>query len=249
SVLPRVRRREAADIHRMFIEHPESGFSEAIRTARTELRLATMGATEGSVIMVTSSLPQEGKSTVALNLALAQSQIAKTVLVECDIRRPTFAARLGLEGNTIGLAECLRGDVDVDNCLYRVSGTRLHCIFAGRELNSPLELLSSPAFPDLIEQLRTRFDTIILDTPPVALVSDAVALAERADGIVLVVRAHSTSHKLAAQTIQGLSRTRTPIIGAIISQLNVKRARKYYGEVGVYDAAGYGGYGRDTRRE
>jgi len=249
SVLPRVRRREASDVHRMFVEHPDSGFSEAIRTARTALRLATMGSTDGSVIMVTSSLPQEGKSTVALNLALAQSQVAKTVLIECDIRRPTFAARLGLASGTVGLAECLRGTVEPKDCIYRVTDTKLHCIFAGSQLDSPLELLSSPAFPDLIAQLRTQFDTIILDTPPVALVSDAVALAERADGIILVVRAHATSHKLAAQTIQSLSRAGTPILGAIISQLNVKRARKYYGEYGVYDAAGYGGYERGTRPE
>jgi len=243
SALARVKKQQQKKIHQMFLEYPESGFSEGIRTARTAIRLATVGETEGSVIMIGSSLPQEGKSTIALNLALAQAQVANTLLIECDIRRPTYAKRLGLTRSTVGLAECLRGSVSVDDCLFRIPESNLTCLFAGRHLESPLELLSSSEFPRLLDQLRSRFETIIIDTPPVALVSDALALAEHSDGIVLVIRAHSTSRKLVAQSIQGFSRVNTPIIGAIVNQLDVRRARKYYGEYGVYDSAGYGGYG------
>jgi len=249
SALARVNKQQQKNLHQMFLDHPESGFSEGIRTARTAIRLATVGAAEGSVIMVGSSLPQEGKSTVAFNLALAQAQVANTLLIECDIRRPTYAKRIGLSKATVGLAECLRGSVSVNDCLFRIPQSNLTCLFAGRHLEEPLELLSSGEFPRLLDQLRSRFETIIIDTPPVALVSDALALAEHSDGIVLVIRAHSTSRRLVAQSIQSFSRVSTPIIGTIVNQLDVKRARKYYGEYGVYDSAGYGGYGGYNRSE
>lgn len=243
SALAHVNKKQQKKIHQMFLEYPDSSFSEGIRTARTAIRLATVGEAEGSVIMIGSSLPQEGKSTVALNLALAQAQVANTLLIECDIRRPIYAKRLGLSRSTVGLAECLRGSVGVDDCLFQIPESNLTCLFAGRHLESPLELLSSSEFPRLLDQLRSRFETIIIDSPPVALVSDALALAEHSDGIVMVIRAHSTSRKLVAQSIQSFSRVNTPIIGAIVNQLDVRRARKYYGEYGVYDSAGYGGYG------
>src|SRR5690606_11966919 len=112
------------------VKQPGSSFSEDIRTARTAIRLATMGADESNVIMVTSALPDEGKSTIALNLALAQSQVTRTLMVECDIRRPTLGRRLDLPESTLGLTECLSDGVAPEACTVRVRDSNLHCIVA-----------------------------------------------------------------------------------------------------------------------
>lgn len=244
SVLPRVKGNQLRNVHRMLVKHPESGFSEAIRTARSAVRLATLGANGSSVIMVTSSLPDEGKSTIALNMALAQARVSSTLLIECDIRRPTHAQLLGQPPGMAGLTDCLKGTASAEDCIFHPRGSKLDCLAAGRDLDAPQELLLSKDFAELLRGFRSQYEMIFIDTPPVALVSDAVTLAEQSDGVILTVKAHATSRRLVQRSLQQLARVSTPLIGVVLNQLDVKRARRYYGEYGVYDANGYGGYRR-----
>lgn len=246
TVLPQVRGGELRNVHRMIVKYQKSGFSEAIRTARSGLRLANLDLQRTPVVMVTSSLAGEGKSTVATNLALAQARVANTLLIECDIRRPNHARLFGQPDNTPGLTDCLKKGMKPEECVFKPRGSNLDCLSAGRLRDAPLELLLSKDFGLLLDRMRLHYDMIIIDTPPVALVADGLTLAEQADGIVLTVKAHATSRRLVRRTVQRLRRVKTPIIGIVLNQLDVQRARKYYGEYGVYDIDGYGGYEHRT---
>lgn len=212
-------------------------FSEAIRTIRSSILLSDMG--EGTkVIAVTSSVPGEGKSTVAFNLAVAMSQTVKTVFVECDMRRPKLAQH-GTGWKRRGLAEVLAGRAGIADCLVQFSGSKLDILTAGSVPRDPLEMLSSAKFEALIEQLSTEYEVIVLDTPPVAVVSDAMMASSLATGIVFVLRAGSTPRKLIRRSLSLLSAGAAPVLGVVLNHLDFRKAEGYYGEYSGQHSSDY----------
>lgn len=224
-------------------EEKHSGFAESIRTLRTGITLASLDNPH-KVIAVTSSLSGEGKSTVAFNLAVSMGQMGKTLLIDADMRRPSMAKTLGMNPTTEGLSNLVaEGHELKKSCIYSLRTAGISVIPAGQVVPNPLELLSSQKFRVLLQKLGKVFDTIIIDTPPLAAVSDALVLGQLSDAVVYVVKADATP----INTIKnGLKRLRTVdahVAGVVLNQVDV-RNQAYYGEAdyyaGYYDSEGYG---------
>jgi succinoglycan biosynthesis transport protein ExoP len=237
GILNITRVKSGQQLERVFLEDPQTTFSEAIRTIRSGVMLSSIDSPK-KIVLVTSSVPEEGKTTVAANLAFALGQIKKTLLIDADMRRPKIGRVLGgANSNLAGLSQLVTGEATLERCVYPVQqGSQLFVLPAGRIPPNPLELLASHRFTDAMDRLAANFDVIVIDSPPVQLVSDALVLSNIATDVVYVVKADDTPYPLARMGIRRLRRVNAPILGVVLNQLDVLRADRYYGE--------YSGYGR-----
>lgn len=244
TVLPMLSRKDAlrSISGHLIVDAPNSLYSEAIRTARTGVLLSSVDLTS-RVLLVTSSVPGEGKTTFSSNLALAHAFTQKTLLIDADMRRPSVAKAHGLDVNAPGLSELVAGTAKLADCLQKVKDSNLVVMGSGAIPPNPLELLHSERFGLTIETLRKNFETIIIDSPPVELVSDALVLAARASGIIFVSKAQSTPLPLVRKALQRLRRADGHIIGVVLNALDFNKAEKYYGDYSGYGKHGYGTYG------
>jgi len=244
GILPRMRLAPGALIERLFVDENHGPFAEAIRSIRSDLLLSGVDSPQKAVLL-TSSLPQEGKTTVACNLAFAFSQIKKTLLVEADMRRPKIARVLGADARRAGLSELVAGSVPLDECAYPADNSNLWVLQSGRVPLNPLELISSHRFAEVMEMLMKAFDVIIIDSPPLQVASDALVLSQFATSILYVVKADSTPYPLARHGLTQMKRingTALVGIGAVLNQLDVDKANKYYGEYLSYGGRYYHNY-------
>jgi succinoglycan biosynthesis transport protein ExoP len=232
-------------LERVFLEDPQSSFSESIRTIRSGVMLSSLDSPK-KIVVITSSIPEEGKTTVAINLAFALGQVKKTLLIDADMRRPRIGKVLGGKSNAslLGLSQLVSGEAPLEKCIYPVNETNLHVLPAGRVPPNPLELLSSHRFSEVIDQLGKIFDVILIDSPPTQLVSDALVLSNIATEVVYVVKADDTPYPLARVGIKRLRRVNAPIVGVVLNQLDVEKADRYYGEYSGYGKRYYGKYGK-----
>lgn len=224
---------------------PKSLFAEAVKTVRTGILLSGIDHPK-KTLLVTSSVPGEGKSTVAINLALAHAQTKRVLLIDADMRRPSVAKVLGLDNTHPGLSMLVLGLKTLEHCVYKIEGTTLDVLTAGSIPPNPLELLISDKFKVLLVELAKIYDTIIIDSPPVQLVSDAVVLASMATGVVFVLKADATPFQLARHAIRALQRGGASIFGIVLNQADF-RNEEYYGGYGKYNYHAY--YGEDTEQK
>jgi len=224
-----------------FQTDPSGIFSEAFRTARTGLLLSALDD-PSRVFMVTSSSPGEGKTTVTMNLALALSQTKPTLMIEADMRRPRVASDLGLPEGAKGLANLVAGNASLEHCLHKIPETNLVVIPSGDIPPNPLDLLFSKRFEETIEFLKSKFEFIVIDTPPVELVSDAVAISRIASSVIYVVRTGETPYPVMLHGLEKLRRADAPLLGLVLNQMDFDKAHKYYGEYSGYSANKYGDY-------
>ncbi|MDD3935984.1 polysaccharide biosynthesis tyrosine autokinase [Rhodoferax sp.] len=218
---------------------PGSVYSEAIRTARTSLTLSALDD-ERKVFMITSSSPGEGKTTVAANLALALAQGSDVLLIEADMRRPRFQRLFALPEACKGLSNLVAGTTDLADCLHMVAeGSRLVVLPAGDTPTNPLELLMSRRFERVLTELQADYDYILIDTPPVEAVSDAIAISHLTSGAVFVVQAEETSTAIVKSGLKKLERANVNVLGLVLNQVNFESAKKYYGEYEGYGSMGY----------
>jgi succinoglycan biosynthesis transport protein ExoP len=175
----------------VMLANPHSAHAERFRRLQTTLVHRHGG--NAQVIVVTSGIPGEGKSTVSMNLALAFATDSgkRTLLIDADLRRPTVGARLAPEPQ-LGLSEVLLGQADLVHAIAHLSNTSLHVLPAGSKPADPHQLLSSPEARSLVVRVREQYDRVIIDTPPVIPFTDADAIGALSDGIVLVVQAGTT---------------------------------------------------------
>lgn len=217
-------------------------FAEAVRTIRTAVVLSNIDK-PAKVIVVTSSVPGEGKSTLALNLATAFSQLEKTILIGADMRRPTLAKRCNLSPKHPGLSNYVAGSAEFDACIAQFNETALTVMPAGLIPSNPLELLSSNRFRETLDLLKTRYDRIIVDSAPVAAVSDALMLASYADSLLFVVKADDTATTVVQKSVRQLLAANEPLTGVILTHYDPSKATKYYGEYrykyGYYNSGHY----------
>ena len=233
---------------RAYIEDESSNFSETIRTIRTSITLSALDHPH-KVILCTSSVPGEGKTTVACNMALSLSQLEKTLIFDADMRRPSTKKIFGYDHRSPGMSELLAGEAELKDVMHKVEGTNLHVITAGAVPIDPLDLLASNKFKHMLEQLAKIYDRIVIDSPPVSLVSDAVLLANLADAVVYVIKSDSTNAKIVNASLQKLKRVNAHIIGAVINNVDIKKLSKYYGYgYGKYYGSGYYSYGEEYRK-
>jgi len=244
TVLPMLSKKEAirAISGHQVVDFPNSLYSEAIRTARTGVLLSSVDVTS-RVLVVTSTVPNEGKTTFSSNLALAHAFTQKTLLIDADLRRPSLARSHGLDASAVGLSELVAGTAKLEDCLQHIKDSKLSIITAGAIPPNPLELLHSDRFAHTLEDLRQSFEMIIIDSPPVELVSDALVLSSQATGVIVLVKAQSTPLPMIRKALQHLHRADAHIVGLVLNALDFNKAEKYYGEYSGYGKHGYGTYG------
>lgn len=189
-------------------------------------------------IMITSTLANEGKTNISVNLALTLSGYDKSVcMVECDLRRPTIHRYIDSSRSSYGLTNVLKGQVDINSVLHKVSGTKMSILLAGSIPPNPSELLSSPSMKNLVADLEEKFDYVIYDTPPVFLVTDAAALGKYMDGAIFVIKHDSTDRNAVVQAKKNLESAGINILGAIYSAYSSKSSSSYskYSRYNYYD--------------
>jgi len=219
-------------------------YAEAFKTLRTNLGFLTNTSGVRS-ILITSALPEESKSTTAINLALTLASSGHSVvLVECDLRRPVLRKYLRRELGQTGLASYLAGVVGLEDCLVTLPDLGISAIPAGVIPPNPSELLNSLRMRDLIETLKLNFDYVLLDAPPVNLVTDAAVVGRMTDGALLVVRSRFASARTIRQAKARLDSVGIRILGGVLTRFDLKKS----GWRGGYDYRTYDyGYGRGRR--
>jgi succinoglycan biosynthesis transport protein ExoP len=213
---------------REFRESHKSAFSEAIRTIRTGAMLSSLDR-EQNVVMVTSSVPGEGKTTLSLNMAYAIGQMKKTLLIDADMRRPMVGKAQLLEKGHPGLAGYITGENTFEECVTHSDTADLTIMHAGKVPPNPLELLASKRFEKMLEELREEYEYIIMDCAPALAVSDALVVSRLSDSLIYVVRADATPFQAAEEGIRRLRRANSPILGVVLNHVQT-RGRGYYGK-------------------
>ena len=224
---------------REFFDKSNHTFSEAIRTLRTSIQLLDLSG-DKKVVMVTSSVPKEGKTTVSINLGFAMGQLGKTLLIDADLRKPSVAKRFGLPGFQPGLSNLIAGTHTLDECLCNDVASGIDVITAGSSSPNAQELLMSNNFKEVIDSLRSDYEHIIIDTAPTQAVSDAIIVSEKADTLLYVVKADATNEKLVSSGLERFMRVGKRIDGVILNQVDIKKASSNYAYTGYYDQYGYG---------
>jgi capsular exopolysaccharide synthesis family protein len=201
---------------------PRSMIAEAFRVLRTNLQFSAPQDRQRS-LLVTSPRPDDGKTTVACNLAAALAMAGRRVLlVDANLRRPALH-RVFEKVPAQGLSNCLVGGATLEQVLCRTSLANLDVVGSGPTPPNPAELLNSELARRFIEQALTRYDQVILDTPPVLLASDAAALATMADGAVLVCRAKDNSRGQAQRAVSLLDHVGANLFGGVLNGAQVRR--------------------------
>lgn len=221
---------------------------EAYKAMRTNL-MFLLSQENGKVIAFTSSNACEGKSTTSVNVAIAFSQLGvKVLVIDADLRRSSIHKKMRMENND-GLSNVVAGFSSFEAAVQSAN-QYLDVLTAGPIPPNPSELLGSKAFEELMNTVREKYDYIIIDTPPLNIVTDALLIGPRTDGMVLVVRDAFTPHDTIKRAISSAEFANIKILGAIMNGANPKNSRRYsyrrcgykYGRYG-YGYRGYGGYG------
>ncbi|WP_018755686.1 CpsD/CapB family tyrosine-protein kinase [Paenibacillus terrigena] len=214
--------------------NPKSPISEGYRMLRTNIEFSTIDQ-KLQVIMVTSSKPNEGKSTTCANMAVAFAQANKRVLlIDADLRKPSQHHIFGTS-NRIGLTSALFKQKLLQEVIQSTNTQNLSIIHAGPTPPNPSELLSSMHMADLLATIRELFDVIIIDTPPILSVTDAQIVATYSDGVVLVVDSGTVKKDIALKAKASLEHVNAKIIGAVLNNINRNQSDSYsysyyYGE-------------------
>jgi len=207
-------------------EAPKSSFAEGIKTLRTNLMF--MAADQPpKLLLVTSPGPGEGKTLISTNMAIAMAQSGlKTILVDNDLRRPRVHKALGID-RPDGLSDVIAGDLSLDDAVSETKIPNLYALPAGHIPPNPTELMHTKSFERVIEELSQKFDRVILDSPPVGAVADALILSRSVDAVMLVLKYGQTRKEMLKRTVDQLEAIGAPLMGIVLN--DIKK-----------DAAGYG---------
>ncbi len=229
--------KKVENVERLYLENTRSVFSEAINHIRTGVMYSNVDHPP-QVVVITSSVQSEGKTTLASNLALSYAQMGSTLLIDADLRRPRIK-NLVDTGVKVGLVDCVAGVASLQECVKQDPQEKnLSILKSGTTPPNPLELLASEKFKQTLNELRQSFDYIVIDTAPVLPASDAVVLGQICDCLLLVVQSDRTTHHMARDAIKRLNASKVDVTGLILTQANIKKDNPYaYG--GYY---GYGAY-------
>ncbi|MBS1811286.1 MAG: polysaccharide biosynthesis tyrosine autokinase [Acidobacteria bacterium] len=208
-------------IGNLMVNNDHSTFAEAYRAIRNSILLASAG-TPPRTILLTSSQPGEGKTTTAINTAIALSQLkVRTLLIDADMRRPSLHKAFGAP-NGQGLSNYLSGNVDVGDVIQKLPIPNLYLLPCGMIPPDPAELVSSAKMKELLEILSSEFQHIIIDSPPLINVSEPIVLATLVDGVIFVVKGAETKRSIVRRAKQELRNVRARIIGIVINNLDLK---------------------------
>ncbi|MEO1016332.1 MAG: polysaccharide biosynthesis tyrosine autokinase [Pseudomonadota bacterium] len=236
ALVPDVRKRELRENgpEAYLLLKPQSAYAEAIQRVRTSLFLGDADATPKTVLL-TSSMPGEGKTSLAASLARQSARSGlKTLLVDADLRRPRVHEALAMANNG-GLTEVLTGDGTFDDHLKLDEPTGLKVLLAGRQASSPPDLFRSSQMKKLLTKAGEEFDLVILDSPPIAAVSDSFILAKLVDQTIFAVHWAKTPRKLVQSGLQELFAAGVRLAGVALTRVDVKKHAQYgYADSGTY---------------
>ncbi len=247
SVVPLVIKKSRRQLARLFEDNDNPRFSETIRNLRTWLMLQS-SEKPSQVVLVTSTVAGEGKSTIATNLASSLTPLERVLLIDADMRQPTLSLNFDFPPDSPGLANVIAGTARLEDCIVSVGN--LDMLPAGKVLPPsldmfvaprlpspgdplnpvqppPQDLLSSPRMARMLEALRSRYRHIIIDSPPAEMISDALLLARHSDAVIYVVKADSTSISQVQRGIAMLQQSHVPVFGTVLNQVDLRKARKY----------------------
>jgi succinoglycan biosynthesis transport protein ExoP len=224
---------------------PQSQISEAFRALRTSL-LLSQADHPPQVILLTSALPREGKTTAAVNLAVTLAQLGdKTLLVDGDLRKPGVSRALNMgDGKYAGLSSYLAGVSTLDLVTVPHPGiSNLDAIPTGPVPPNPADLLSSYRLTEMVSELRKRYKFIVIDSPPIMAATDAVILSVAVDGVLLVVRSGVTPKAAFTRTCDLLTSVKSRMLGVVLNAVDSSSPNYYYSY--RYYPYSYGSYGNE----
>ncbi len=199
---------------------PKSLVSEQYKSLITNFLSLNRGKPP-RVVAITSSIPTEGKSVTALNMAITLSHAMhkpKVFLIDADMRKGKMVKYLGVE-QPKGLSEYLRGQAQLDEIIFKIDIEHLSFISCGQVPSHPADLLASSRMSDLIRQLRSHFEYILIDTPPVIPVTDAVVIGTQVDGVLMVIRAGETQRGIIKRSTELLTQAHVNIVGHVLTNI------------------------------
>lgn len=246
GLIPTIKSKEAQN---QVINSPQSPFSEGVRTVRMALRYSDID-NPPKVVLVTSSLPQEGKSLTALSLgrSIAFSG-GRALVIDCDLRRPSIGKLLGVRDAAQGILSIFEPAADIHAAIQVDAVSGLHFMPSVAGTANPQDLLGSKRFRTVIDTLRTEYDLIVLDTPPVLAASDAFILSHIADATVFLVRWGHTARSVVLGALKTFRANGGHLAGVVLTRVDFRRHHTYgYGDAGYFYGR-YGTYygGRETR--
>lgn len=220
-------------------ENAQFAFIEAYKMLRTNIEFIS-AASKCKKIGIVSSISDEGKSNVAVNLAYTLANGGKKVcVVDCDLRKPTMYKYFNESHSRKGLMEIISGKTDLDKALIQKDESgELFILLSGERPPNPSEILGSEAMKNVIDELEQKFDIVIFDTAPLTLVTDAVVLGQYLDGAIIVTRQNYSDKRLIREAKKNLDASGTKLIGAVITNYSGKDSGGYYKK-------GYSYYGKD----
>ena len=201
-------------------------YVESFKSLRTNLNF--IAATEKlNTFILTSAIPGEGKSNTAINLAITLAEDSKSVVVvDCDLRKPSLNRYLKLGRNFKGVTDILTGNATVEDALIQFEDLGIHVLTAGAVPPNPSEMLSAEPMQKLVEDLKAAFDYVILDTPPVSVVTDAAILGRYADGALLCVRSDYAPKETVQLAKERLTAVGVRILGVVLTGFDAKNDHK-----------------------
>lgn len=215
-------------------------FTEAIRTICSSITLSKKGKAN-KIIVVTSSVPDEGKSTASVNIAYELSKSEKTLLIDGDLRKPSIHKVFSLSSESLGMTHVLEEPTTAQALVQVNVMGDLDVLTAGQKTDSPTTLLTDTQLEEVLGVYKKQYDRIVIDTPPLHAVSDVLYLSKFADSVAYIVRSESTNMKLVERGVEKLRQLEAPIHGIVISQVDVQKMRSYGASYysGYYDYYGY----------
>ncbi|MFH4893572.1 GumC family protein [Vibrio diabolicus] len=230
GVIPMVKKRNLRKngvSYTAYLDDEEKLFSEACRSVRTSL-LLRLTNTKQKILPFTSAIPEEGKTSTSINMAVSFSKMEKVLIIDCDLRRPSIAKRFGIAESSPGLTHILTMDTPIKDCVTHIKEANLDVLPAGLIPPNPQELLASDRFKKLLEHFQNKYDRIIIDTPPLLSVSDALILGQYANGLITVIRSESTKSSLFNLALSKQIQHSVPSLGVLITQAKTKEGETLY---------------------
>ncbi len=230
GVIPMVKKRNLRKngvSYTAYLDDEEKLFSEACRSVRTSL-LLRLTNTKQKILPFTSAIPEEGKTSTSINMAVSFSKMEKVLFIDCDLRRPSIAKRFGIAESSPGLTHILTMDTPIKDCVTHIKEANLDVLSAGLIPPNPQELLASDRFKKLLEHFQNKYDRIIIDTPPLLSVSDALILGQYANGLITVIRSESTKSSLVNLALSKQIQHSVPSLGVLITQAKAKEGETLY---------------------
>ena len=219
----------------------DTTISEAYKKLRSNVQFS---GRHNRVIGITSTIPNEGKSIIAMNLAFSLSELGKRVIfIDADLRHSVLIGRYKVGRQVKGLTHYLSGVNSFDEIVCETNVKNLHMVFSGTVPPNPSELLESVYFRELVKQLRQAYDYVIIDTPPIGAVIDAAIVGKECDGVLLVIGSGDISYKGVQRTESQLRASGSKIIGVALNKVPMGKAGRGYGKYGYGGYGGYGNYG------